>query len=158
MDEAWLRVGVGGGREGGREGYGALALEAGRGKAGHHGVLKGEDLGRGGLDAVLELEQVFLLCGGGVEGGGREGTRDVEIAVVVALLRLGWVVVVVYAEAPDLLGDGHGGCYVHGGLEGLWEEGGREGGGRGVRRSTTRGLRGNEWGLTGLLTLRLCSS
>lgn len=97
MDEARLRVGVGGGRGGGREGYGALALEAGRGKAGHHGMLKIEDLRGGGFDAVLEFEQVLLLGRRGVKEGGREGPRDVEIAVIVGFERLGRVVILVDA-------------------------------------------------------------
>jgi hypothetical protein len=124
MDEARLRVGVGG-REGGREGYWALALETGRGKAGHHGVLEIKDLRRGGFDAILELEQVLLLGGGGVAGGGGEGAGDIEITVVVGFQWFGRIVIVVDAQAPDLLRDGHGGFHVYGGLEGLCREMGR---------------------------------
>ena len=119
MDEAGLKL-IGGGREGGRKGDWPLALKAGRGETGHHSVLKGKNLGRGGFDAVLKLEQVLLLCRRGFECGRGKGAGNVKIAVVIGFKQLGRVVVVVvYAQAPDLLGNGHSGCHVYGRLEGL---------------------------------------
>lgn len=94
MDEVGLNV-VGGWREGGRKEDWPLALEACRGEARHHGMLKGKNLGRGGFDAVLNLEQVLLFCRRGVECGGGKGAGNVEITIIIGFEQLGWIIIIV---------------------------------------------------------------